>query len=289
MRNRACVLLALALLIGADAAAWGEPPPPGPPRRPFHRIFWALDRDRDGQISAKELSRHAVEALKQLDANKDGRLTRDEIHPHPRRPPPRHRGRAAAIPPRARDKAEQRILKLLDTMARNESAGMMNVPAEDGRLLRLLAEAIGAKHVVEIGTSNGYSGIWLCLALMRTGGALTTYEIDRHRAALARKNFQRAGVDGRVTLVVGDAHREAKKIKRTIDLLFLDADKEGYTGYLDRLLPLVRPGGLIVAHNVASHRRGIAAYLKALAGRPGLETLLLQMDGPGLGVTLKKR
>jgi predicted O-methyltransferase YrrM len=78
---------------------------------------------------------------------------------------------------------------------------MMNVSEEDGRLLRLLVESLGAKHVVEIGTSNGYSGIWLCLALRTTGGKLTTYEIDAHRASLARENFKRAGVHEIVTLV----------------------------------------------------------------------------------------
>jgi tRNA A58 N-methylase Trm61 len=68
---------------------------------------------------------------------------------------------------------------------------MMNVPSEGGRFLRLLAEAIGAKNIVEIGTSNGYSGIWQCLALKATGGKLTTFEIDAQRAALARENFKK--------------------------------------------------------------------------------------------------
>jgi predicted O-methyltransferase YrrM len=170
---------------------------------------------------------------------------------------------------------------------------MMNVPEQDGRLLRLLAESINAKHVVEIGTSNGYSGIWLCLALIKTGGRLTTYEIDRNRASLARRNFKRAGVDKLVTIVpIGDAHREINKLKaqkKSIDLVFIDADKDGYVDYLEKLLPLVRKGGLIVAHNMAMPAKGIARYLKAVTGRKGLETLLLHMQGAGVGVTLKKR
>lgn len=196
---------------------------------------------------------------------------------------------ASAPPPRARDAAERKILSVLARMQREQGAGMMNVPERDGRLLRLLAESIDAKHVVEIGTSNGYSGIWLCLALTRTNGRLTTYEIDRRRAALARESFKRAGVDGLVTLVLGDAHREVKKLKRSIDLLFIDADKDGYLDYLRQLLPRVRPGGLIVAHNMNMRSAGIGRYLEAVAAREELETLLLHMDGPGLGVSLKKR
>jgi len=79
--------------------------------------------------------------------------------------------------PMARTEAEKKILSVLDQMDKNQRGGMMNVPAEDGRLLRLLTETVGAKHVVEIGTSNGYSGIWFCLALRKTGGRLTTHEL----------------------------------------------------------------------------------------------------------------
>ncbi|MBM3334299.1 O-methyltransferase, partial [Candidatus Sumerlaeota bacterium] len=170
----------------------------------------------------------------------------------------------------------------------NQSAGMMNVPIEDGRLLRLLTEAAGAKHVVEIGTSNGYSGIWFCLALQATGGKLTTHEIDARRAQLARENFKRAGVANLVTLVEGDAHEEVKKLKDPIDVLFLDADKEGYVDYLDKLLPLVRPGGLVIAHNMTA-RQADPRYVKAITTNPDLETLFLNMTGSGVGVSLKKR
>ena len=161
----------------------------------------------------------------------------------------------------------------------------MNVPQEDGRVLRLLTEATGAKHVVEIGTSNGYSGIWFCLALRTTGGKLTTHEIDARRASLARENFKRAGVDKLVTLVEGDAHETVMKLKEPIDILFLDADKEGYIDYLNKLLPLVRPGGLILAHNVGSAGQD---FNKAITADPNLETVF-QGRGQGLSVTLKKR
>ncbi len=181
------------------------------------------------------------------------------------------------------DEEEKKILSILEDMRLNQSRGMMNVPREDGRLLRLFTEATGAKHVVEIGTSNGYSGIWFCLALRTTGGKLTTHEIDNYRASLARENFKRAGVDKLVTIVMGDAHETVKKLNEPIDVLFLDADKEGYTDYLNKLLPLVRPGGLILAHNVESTGQD---FIDAVTTNPNLETIF---QVQGLGVTLKKR
>lgn len=189
--------------------------------------------------------------------------------------------------PLPKNEAEKKILDILDDMYKNQSRGMMNVPPEDGRLLRLLTEAMNAKHVVEIGTSNGYSGIWILLALRSTGGKLTTYEIDARRAELARQNFKRAGVDNIVTLVEGDAHEEVPKLKEPIDILFLDADKEGYLDYLNKLLPLVRPGGLVIAHNM-SDGSADPNYVKAITTNPDLETLFINTSPAGIGLTLKK-
>lgn len=165
----------------------------------------------------------------------------------------------------------------------------MNVPPEDGQLLRMLTRTNRARRVVEIGTSNGYSGIWFALALKSTGGRLITHEIDSGRAKLARQNFKRAGVDDIVTLVEGDAHEEIKKLEEPIDIVFIDADKSGYMDYLEKLLPLVRPGGLILAHNTTSAGRDMEDYLKAVTTNPDLETLFLHKQSRGIGVTLKKR
>jgi caffeoyl-CoA O-methyltransferase len=189
-------------------------------------------------------------------------------------------------PPMAKDEAEKKILAVLDELDPSRSRGMMNVPVEDGRLLRLLAETTGAKQVVEIGTSNGYSGIWQCLGLKATGGRLTTFEIDAQRAALARQNFKKAGVDDIVTLIEGDAHEKVAQVQGPIDICFIDADKEGYTDYLAKLLPKVRPGGLIVAHNISP---GMAdpKYLEAITTNPDLETVFYNQGG-GVSITMKK-
>jgi predicted O-methyltransferase YrrM len=143
--------------------------------------------------------------------------------------------------------------------------------------------------VVEIGASNGYSGLWFCLALRATGGRLTTHEIDARRAALARENFSRAGVSDLVTLVEGDAHKEIGKLKDPIDIIFLDADKAGYYDYLNKLLPLLRPGGLILAHNTREQSGAMKDYIRDVTSDPQLDTVFMQKHAKGIGVTLKKR
>jgi predicted O-methyltransferase YrrM len=189
-------------------------------------------------------------------------------------------------PPLAKTEAEKRILAALNSFA-NGGEWFQNVPPQDGRLLRLLAETAGAKNVVEIGTSTGYSGLWFCAALQATGGKLTTYELDAERAAVAQENFKRAGADQMVTVVRGDAHENVKKLRGPLDVVFIDADKEGYLDYLNKLLPLVRPGGLILAHNVGMGEVS-SEYVKAVTADPNLETVFY-MEGGGLSVTLKKR
>jgi predicted O-methyltransferase YrrM len=197
------------------------------------------------------------------------------------------RGSVDAAPaPLAKTEAERKILGVLDQM-RQAGTTYLSVPPSDGRLLRLLAEAVNAQHVVEIGTSTGYSGLWFCLALQKTGGKLTTFELDGNRAAAARRHFQQAGVDRMVTVVEGDAHANVARLNGPIDVVFIDADKEGYADYLEKVLSLVRPGGLILAHNVGPGMAG-DGYVRQVTTDPSLETVFY-MDGGGLGVTLKKR
>lgn len=186
-------------------------------------------------------------------------------------------------PPLAKTEPETKILNTLHDVVRSGEV-YANVPASDGRMLRVLAEAVNAKNIVEIGTSTGVSGLWFCLALDRTGGKLNTFELDTGRAAMARSHFQRAGVDRLVNLVQGDAHQNLKNVKGPVDLAFIDAEKQGYIDYLNQLLPLVRPGGLILAHNV----RMIPEYVAAVTRNPELETVFY-MQGSGLAVTMKKR
>ena len=186
----------------------------------------------------------------------------------------------------AKNEAEAKAIKALEEAQKGQRYA--NVSNNDGRLLRLLTETTGAKHVVEIGTSTGESGIWFAMALRKTGGKLTTFDIDPERAKVAEANFKKAGVDDIVTIVLGDAHETVKQLEGPIDILFLDADKTGYIDYLEKLLPLLRPGGLLIAHNMV-YPTPDPDYLKAITQNPKLETSFLLMDGAGLGVTLKKK
>lgn len=187
--------------------------------------------------------------------------------------------------PLAKTESERKILSVLEQM-RAENKTYLSVPAADGRMLRLLAESIGAKTVVEIGTSTGYSGLWFLLALPSTGGKLITFEYDAGRAALARKHFDQSGAGKLVNIIQGDAHQNVKQLTAPVDVVFIDADKEGYTDYLHKLLPLVRPGGLLLAHNVGM--AGVNEYVDEVSKNPDLETVLY-MDGGGMAITLKKR
>lgn len=189
-------------------------------------------------------------------------------------------------PIQPKDVTEENILNALEEMRREHRH--LNVSVRDGRLLRLLTESINAQRVVEIGTSTGESAVWFAIALRRTGGELFTHEIDAERARIARENFKRAGVDDIITLIEGDAHEEVLRYDEPIDIIFLDADKSGYIDYLEKLLPLVRPGGLVIAHNM-NRPEPDPRYIEAITQNPELETMFLLMDGGGMGVTMKKR
>jgi len=192
------------------------------------------------------------------------------------------RNSISSAPPLGKSDAERKILAVLDGIVKTHQT-YLSVPIEDGRALRLLTQAASAKNVVEIGTSTGYSGLWLCLALQATGGHLTTFELDHQRATTARRHFHDAGVDNIVTVVEGDAHENVTKLNGPLDVAFIDADKDGYLDYLHKIQPLVRPGGLILAHNVDM----VPDYVKAVTSSPDLETIFY-MQGGGLAVTLKK-
>jgi caffeoyl-CoA O-methyltransferase len=209
--------------------------------------------------------------------------------------PPESRGRRSSgareqspfvNPPRAKDEMEAKILKTMDEIQRAQG-WKLNVPMSDGRLLRLMAEAIDAQKVVEIGTSNGISSLWIAIALKKTGGKLVTHELSAKTAAVARENFAKAGVADIITVVEGDAHKTVAELKGPIDMVFVDADKLGYSDYLKKTLPLVRPGGLVFAHNI-SPRMADPEYLKAITTNPDLETAFF-MEGGGMSVTMKKR
>ncbi len=175
----------------------------------------------------------------------------------------------------AESKAQARLAWI-----REHEPGMWNVAPGEGAFLREQVEKVGAKHALEIGTSNGYSGIWIALGLRKSGGYLVTLEIDEERARLAQENFKAAGVDSLVTLVRGDAHQEIPKLNGSFDFVFIDAEKSGYLSYLRAVEPKVPPGGEIVAHNVTDLRSSLEDFIHAVETDRLLKTTFVNA-GPG--------
>lgn len=162
---------------------------------------------------------------------------------------------------------------LTELAARGEQEDLPLVDAEVGALLRVLATAVNARHILEIGTCIGYSGIWLAGALA-ADGTLLTMELDPDRAKIARDNFARAGVGERVNVMIGDAERLVAKVSGPFDLIFQDGAKRLYGPLLDRLVALLRPGGLLVTDNVLWDGEVVPGY-KLMPERKAEDTLAI--------------
>ena len=149
------------------------------------------------------------------------------------------------------------------------------VTAEVGRFLHLLVKLAGARRILEVGMSCGCSTIWLAMAAQETGGSVTTLELDPAKVERARLNFAMAGVDDIVTILEGDAHETLRTLVGPFDFAFLDAEKELYVDFLESLVGLLRPGGVLVADNVLSHARELATFREAAESHPELECVLI--------------
>ena len=178
------------------------------------------------------------------------------------------------------------------------------IDAEVGSLLRVLATAVGATRILEIGTAVGYSGIWLAGALPAQDGMLLTLEVNPDRARTARENFVRSGLGDRVSVIIGDAQRTLTKIAGPFDVIFQDGDKQQYGLLLDRLVLLLRPGGLLITDNVLwdgevvpgyreapkrdADTLAIADYNERLNHHPELMTVIVPLRD-GVAVSVKRR
>ena len=161
---------------------------------------------------------------------------------------------------------------------------LRNLEPESGALLNLLMRALGARDVLELGTSNGVSTVWLAEALEATGGRLVSVELDAGRSRAAGENLERAGLDGVVELRTGDA-ADALRVSPddAWDVVFLDAERPLYPGYWPDLARVVRPGGLIAADNAISHADQMQPFREVVEADPGTTTAL---DATGAGILL---
>ena len=182
------------------------------------------------------------------------------------------------------------------TLRDSDAAGLpsIHVAPNQGKFLHLLARAIGAKNILEIGTLGGYSTIWLARAL-RAGGKLVTLEADARHADVARANLARAGVSDKVELILAPAIETLPRLERDrrgpFDLIFIDADKPSTADYFDWSVKLSRPGTLIIVDNVVrkgavadasstdENVKGIRRFATALAAEKRVTATALQTVG----------
>ena len=163
----------------------------------------------------------------------------------------------------------------------------MNVPEADGRVLHDIIVERGYRNALEIGTSTGHSGIWIAWALAKTGGKLITIDIDRGRYEEALANFKSAGLDGYIDARLADAHELVPQLPGPFDFVFIDADKGWYTNYAQSVLPKLRTGGCLTAHNVSPRgRRSMTVdFYDYITSLPSLETAIVN---GGLSISYKK-
>ena len=164
----------------------------------------------------------------------------------------------------------------------------MNVPTSDAKLLYDLIIKGNYKSALEIGTSTGYSGIYIAWALSKTGGKLITIDIDESRRKIALENFKKAGLIEYIDARLADAHSLVRELKGPFDFVFSDADKNWYTNYFNDVDPKLIVGGCYTTHNISETKRmGEGEYLKYVRSLKNYESTL-NTDGAGLLISYKK-
>jgi predicted O-methyltransferase YrrM len=152
-----------------------------------------------------------------------------------------------------------------DNASIERSGRMLNITRDTGEFLSVLIRAMAARRILEIGTSNGYSTLWLAEAVPATGGMVTTVEVAEHKFRLASANFARSGLASIVKLIHDDADRVLQQSESdAFDFVFLDAERSQYVRWWRHLRRILRPGGLLVVDNATSHREEVAPLVAAV-------------------------
>ncbi len=153
---------------------------------------------------------------------------------------------------------------------------MLNITRDTGEFLGVLVRAMLARRVLEIGTSNGYSTLWLASAAQDIGGSVTTVEKSQYKIDLAAKNFARSGLTSSISQVHDDAgHLLEGSPDGDFDLIFLDSERPEYSGWWPNLRRVLRPGGLLVVDNATSHPAEVASFVAVVKADPEFVTSLV--------------
>ena len=165
---------------------------------------------------------------------------------------------------------------------------MLNLEPETAALLHILVRATHRQSILEIGTSNGYSTIWLAHAMRaRSNGRLVSIERNPAKLEMARENLQRAGLLNSVTLLEGEASDTVKTLEGPFDCVFFDADRISAPRQLDILMPKPEADVLLLADNVLSHPEEVADYLSAVSGRADFSSVTVPV-GKGLNISYRQ-
>lgn len=181
---------------------------------------------------------------------------------------------------------KKRIAKILKLLEKTRLK-YWNVHRDLGMFLNLLIKTRRFKKVFEIGTSNGYSGIWMSEALAKINGHLWTIESHKkERFYLAKSNFKKAGLEKFITPLLGHAPEEIPSSPKIFDMVFLDATKMEYSTYFEIVKNRVKKDGLIIADNIDSHKKDLGPYLKKVLSDKKWRSVKLDI-GSGILLSLK--
>ena len=162
------------------------------------------------------------------------------------------------------------------------------VSEEDGRFMRLLVAASGAKRALEIGAASGYGAIWIGLGLRETGGRLVTIEYDVTRAQQAAANVKKAGLSDIIQVISGDAFAEIPKVPGTFDFVFCDAWKRDYQKFFSMVFPRMDKGGLFLGHNVVNKQNEMGDFLNTIRTNPQLLSTIVSPGSEGMSVSYRR-
>jgi predicted O-methyltransferase YrrM len=178
-----------------------------------------------------------------------------------------------------------------DGSATERPRRMLNITRDTGELLAVLVRATMARRVLEIGTSNGYSTLWLASAARAIGGTVTTVELSDYKIALATANFNRSGLGRCISLVHDNAGRVLQRVTDdAFDLVFLDSERPEYPGWWPDLRRVLRPGGLLVVDNATSHQAEMAPFVALVSADALFVTSLVPVgNGEFLAVKADQR
>lgn len=175
-------------------------------------------------------------------------------------------------------RARMRELEAIDTRDRDDGTPRMErlrqIPPETGRFVALMAAMAPPGRYVEIGTSAGYSTLWIALACRELGRRVTTFEVLPEKVALARETFRLAGVEDVVELVHDDAREHLEEIDE-IAFCFVDAEKEVYLDCYELVVPRMVPGGILVADNAINHAEALASFLERALADPCVDAMVV--------------